>query len=383
MKGQSTRRQARAWKRAEKIYRAAATAVCLAVLLVQTGVSWSLARPAERPREQIETEETKEAKETPAPSSTPVPADVRAPEKADGSGRAGKVLLTAGRTANQPVPGWQQDEKGWWYACGDETAYQSGWEEIDGQRYHFDEEGYRDTGWTAIAGEGYYFDENGVLNPDADSSRLLALTFDDGPGRYTGRLLDLLETTGARATFFMLGRQVKESGAETIPRMKQLGSIIRSHSYDHPNLKTAGPETARQQFALTDEQIAQYNGGEGAQVIRFPYGEYTKELSADTGRPCIYWNVDSMDWDSQNVQAIIQEVSGGIEGGEIILMHDIYETTVAACEELIPELQAQGWQFVTIEELAAANGYELEPGVTYFGFTQYEKENGKVTDKNR
>ena len=64
-------------------------------------------------------------------------------------------------------------------------------------------------------------------------------------------------------------------------------------------------------------------------------------------------------------------------------MHDIYETTVAACEELIPELQAQGWQFVTIEELAAANGYELEPGVTYFGFTQYEKENGKVTDKNR
>jgi len=206
---------------------------------------------------------------------------------------------------------------------------------------------------------------------------------DDGPGRYTGRLLDLLETTGARATFFMLGRQVKEYGAETIPRMKQLGCIIGSHSYDHPNLKTAGPETARQQFALTDEQIAQYNGGEGAQVIRFPYGEYTKELSADTGRPCIYWNVDSMDWDSQNVQAIIQEVSGGIEGGEIILMHDIYETTVAACEELIPELQAQGWQFVTIEELAAANGYELEPGVTYFGFTQYEKENGKVTDKNR
>ena len=90
-----------------------------------------------------------------------------------------------------------------------------------------------------------------------------------------------------------------------------------------------------------------------------------------------------MDWDSQDAQAIKEKVSSSIDGGDIILMHDIYESTVAACEELIPQLQAQGYQMVTIEELAAANGYELKPGVTYFGFTDFEKERGTVTDEGR
>ena len=380
MNQQSAKRQARAWKRAEKIYRAVGTAVCLAVLLVQVAMGWRLAEPVSGSGGP-DTEAA--ASGSPTPAVTQVPASVRAPEKEDGSGQAGRTLLPQGRTPAQSVPGWQQDEKGWWYACDGQTGYQSGWQEIGGQRYHFDQEGYRDTGWTAIGGKGYYFDENGALDPDADSSRLLALTFDDGPGPYTARLLDLLEENGARATFFMLGKQVEEYGADAIPRMRELGCIVGSHSYDHPNLKKAGAETARQQFQQTDELIARYNNGQGAQVIRFPYGEYTKELSADTGRPCIYWDVDSQDWKSKNTEAVKQEIRSNIEGGDIILMHDIYETTVEACEELIPELKAQGWQFVTVRELAAANGYELEPGVTYFGFTSYEKERGSVTDENR
>lgn len=379
MKYESSRRSSRREREAQKIQRIIMTVICLAAVLVQTGVCWALAggptgaggAGADENRVAV------------SPVASGEAAEIRAPEKADGSGKAGKTRLSGGRKPQQPTPGWQQDETGWWYACDQITGYQSGWEEIDGMTYHFDEEGYRDTGWTAIAGTGYYFDADGVYQPDKDNSKLLALTFDDGPGRYTGRLLDLLEEYDAKATFFMLGKQVEEYGAEAIPRMRELGCVIGSHSYDHPNLKKAGAEEAQRQFDKTDSLIAQYNNGNGAQVIRFPYGEYTKELSAATGRPCIYWDVDSFDWDSQNVQAIKQTINQNIEGGDIILMHDIYETTVAACEELIPELQAQGWQFVTIEELAAANGYELKPGVTYFGFTQYEIERGKVTDENR
>ena len=385
MNYKTSRRHHHIEQRAEKIQRMIRIAVCLAVLLIQTGVCRAIANPAaggDPASAQVgqEVSDTSGSSGQAQPSPTP---EVRAPEQPDGSGKAGRTLIPEGRTASSAVPGWQQDENGWWYACDAATAYQGGWEEIDGQTYHFDGDGYRDTGWTAIAGKGCYFDEEGVYQPDADSSKLLAFTFDDGPGRYTGRLLDLLENTGARATFFMLGKQVEEFGADTIPRMKELGCIIGSHSYDHTNLKAAGPEEAQRQFDRTDALIAQYNDGNGAQVIRFPYGEYTKELSAATGRPCIFWDVDSMDWDSQNVQAIKQAVNENIEGGDIVLMHDIYETTVEACEELIPELQAKGWQLVTIEELAAANGYELKPGVTYFGFTQNEKDKGKVTDENR
>ena len=118
-------------------------------------------------------------------------------------------------------------------------------------------------------------------------------------------------------------------------------------------------------------------------MIRFPYGDYTKELSALTERPCIFWDVDSLDWDSMNAQAVVDKVSTSLDGGDIVLMHDVYESTVEACATLIPQLQSRGYELVNIQELAAANGYELEPGVTYFGFTTYEKEKGTVTDQGR
>lgn len=360
-------------RRAARIRRGIRVGMFACLVLIEASVG-SAIMGARGTRQEADTEQQQIAA---------APVMLQMPEKEDGSGRAGQALRTGRKTLVQTLSGWQQDSQGWWYACDETTNYINGWATIDGKNYHFDREGYRDTGWTAIGGEGCYFDEEGIYDPDADSSMLIALTFDDGPSKYTGRLLDLLENTGAKATFFMLGRQVEKYGAETISRMNELGCVIGSHSYDHTNLKEAGADTARQQFEQTDALIAQYNNGEGAQVIRFPYGEYTKELAADTGRACIFWDVDSMDWDSQDAQAIKEKVSSSIDGGDIILMHDIYESTVAACEELIPQLQAQGYQMVTIEELAAANGYELKPGVTYFGFTDFEKERGTVTDEGR
>lgn len=373
MSRESIRERRRKKRRAARIHRGIRVGMCLCLVIIEAAVGSAI----------IGTKnfEEREFFQEPAVQGTPVL--LQAPEAEDGSGRAGEALRTGRKTLGRPVSGWQQDSQGWWYACDEGTNYINGWAVIDGQNYHFDENGYRDTGWTAIGGKGFYFDENGVYDPEADSSMLVALTFDDGPGPHTGQLLDILESTGARATFFMLGKQVEEYGAETIPRMKELGCNIGSHSYDHTNLKAAGEETAQQQFAQTDALIAEYNDGEGAQVIRFPYGDYTKELSALTGRACIFWDVDSLDWDSMNAQAVVDKVSSSLDGGDIVLMHDIYESTVEACAALIPQLQSQGYELVNIEELAAANGYELEPGVTYFGFTSYEKEKGTVTDKGR
>ena len=350
-------------------------AICVAAALALVSVSWTIAKPFIRQAEW--------SADGAAGNIVDVQAETLDPESEDGSGQAGKAALGENMAVQYDTPGWQKNDNGWWYAVDGQTCYINGWMEIDGNQYHFDKNGYMDTGWTAVGGQGCYFDENGVYDPNADNSKMIALTFDDGPSQHTSRLLDILEANGVKGTFLMLGEQVEKYGADTIPRMAQLGCVIGNHSYDHPNLKKAGAETAQDQFNRTDQAIAQYNNGVGAEVIRFPYGEYTKEMAANTGRPCLFWDLDTLDWDSKNADTIYNTVMSNIEGGNIILMHDIYSTTVDACERLIPDLLAQGYQLVTINELAASRGYELSAGVTYFGFTAEDVAAGSVTDVNR
>ncbi|MDD3279327.1 MAG: polysaccharide deacetylase family protein [Lachnospiraceae bacterium] len=294
----------------------------------------------------------------------------------DGSQDAMIATLTSGQTVTSAAPGWQVDATGWWYAADEQSSYQNGWLEIEGQKYHFGADGYMDTGWTAIAGQGYYFDDHGIQDPNKSSSKMLALTFDDGPGPNTGRILDVLEQYGARATFFMLGTSIERYGADTIPRMKALGCDLGNHSYDHTYLADKTVDIAQDQFARTDALIAQYNNGTGASVVRFPYGNFTKEQAAATNRSCWFWNSDTMDWDSPNAAAVAQNISSSVEDGALILMHDTQDITVEACLTMIPQLVNDGWQLVTVRELAQAKGYDIYPGATYYGFTDRIRSEG-------
>lgn len=305
------------------------------------------------------------------------------PEQEDGSGQAGISTLEEHMTVTKAVPGWQQSDGRWWYATDQTTCYVNGWLQLEGNQYHFDSQGYMDTGWTPIGGQGYYFDNDGIYHPEADNSKMIALTYDDGPSQYTSQLLDVLEANQAQATFMMLGTSIENYGAETIPRMIQLGCTLGNHSYDHPDMRKLSLDQVRQQFTRTDELIAPYNNGAGASVIRFPYGEYTKDKSAATARPCFFWNIDTLDWDSQDANAIYNVVMSQVSGGDIVLLHDIYRSTVEASASFIPQLQAQGYQLVTLKDLAAAHGYRLESGVTYFSFTDTAMANDRVTDQNR
>ena len=228
--------------------------------------------------------------------------------------------------------------------------------------------GYMATGWKAIGGKGCYFDDQGVYQPDRNGSMMVALTFDDGPGVYTSTLLDTLEQYGAQATFFMLGSNVEKYGADVIPRMAAIGCELGNHSYAHPNMKELSTDDGLAQFQMTDDLIAQYNNGQGATVIRFPYGNSTDELLASIGRPSIMWDVDTLDWQTKNVQANISAVLDSVSPGDIILMHDIHETTVESCATIVPELINRGYELVTIHTLAAANGVDLAAGETYYGF---------------
>ncbi|WP_373214097.1 polysaccharide deacetylase family protein [Ruminococcus sp. 5_1_39BFAA] len=195
----------------------------------------------------------------------------------------------------------------------------------------------------------------------------LALTFDDGPSDFTDRLLDCLEANNAKATFFLVGKEILNF-PEPLSRMEALGCEIGNHSYDHTDFTTLSAEGISSQLSQTDQEITNLVG-HAATVIRPPYGAINDTVSAATDRPMILWSVDTLDWETQDVDQTVQNVLDNAQDGAIILMHDIYKATVDAAEILIPKLIEQGYDLVTIHELAADKGIELQPGVSYGSFT--------------
>lgn len=372
MKRETLKQRRRRLRREKAIRSCTRIAVCVIAALALVTVGWKIAAP-------FLGDSYGQAETGNDGQKGPI-AEVQAAENEDGSGNAGIAQLAETTEVPYEAPGWQYDNTGWWYAVSDTTYYQNGFAVIDDKTYHFDSSGYLSVGWTPIGGKGYYFDENGVYDPEKDHSMMIALTFDDGPGAHTGELLDTLKQYGAKATFFLQGVNIEQYGGEAIARMASEDHLIGNHSYDHPNMLKLSAEDAATQFQKTDDLIAQYNNGSGASVVRFPYGNKSKELETIAARPCFMWDVDTMDWESRNVQSNIQAVLNGVEPGQIILMHDTYQATVEACKTIIPELVSRGYELVTLDTLAAASGVELQNGVTYYGFSQADIDAGNVSD---
>lgn len=203
-----------------------------------------------------------------------------------------------------------------------------------------------------------------------DPSRpMVALTFDDGPSsEVTGRILNMLEAHGGRATFFMVGNRVPGTAA-TVNRMSALGCEVGNHTYDHKYLTKLGDAGIRASVGQTNTNIANACGV--SPVLMRPTGGYYNASSLATlgsmGMSAIMWSIDTRDWQHRNPQKTIQSVLDHVRDGDIILMHDIYGTTADAAETIIPELTARGYQLVTVSEMAALRG-GLAPGQVYNSF---------------
>ena len=278
------------------------------------------------------------------------------------------------------IPGWQIDDNGWWYANKDNTYYENGWVTLDGRQYFFDANGYMQTGWVPIGGKGCFFSDSGEYQPDKER-KMLALTFDDGPGKYTERLLDILAENNAKATFFMIGKNIGEKHGYLVERMLADGHELGNHSFSHPNLMGLSEEGIREEFSSTDEQIKKITGGEVATLARTPFGAQDDVVLRNIDKPVIYWDIDTKDWQTKNVNSNI-EIAMTAEEGSIILMHDIHEATVQSCEQIIPQLMAQGYELVTVTELARAHGVEMQNGVTYYSFTERQLAGLSVANAN-
>ena len=272
----------------------------------------------------------------------------------------------AGKLSSTSV-GWQEDENGKWYQNADGSYYAGGMAEIDGSTYGFDENGYLESGWATYGSQDYYFNDDGTLDPQKQRP-MIALTFDDGPGEYTNRLLDCLEEYDAHATFFMLGQNVGNY-PDAPKRMLEIGCELGNHSWSHPQLTTLGLDQVSEQFEKTNQALEDACGSP-ATVARTPYGAQDDSILSAVGLPCFMWSTDSLDWKLLDAQADIDSIMNDetLGDGSIILMHDIHEPSVDAAIELIPMLIDQGYKLVTVSELAEAKGVSLEAGKSYSDF---------------
>ena len=223
------------------------------------------------------------------------------------------------------------------------------------------------------------FDENGRLIADTDTldgKKAIAITFDDGPSKFTSKLIDGLNARGARATFFMVGSCV-ERYPDLLPRMVEGGHQLGNHTYNHPRMTDLSEWSWRNEIDVTDNAI--HNAcGQYATAFRPPYGSYSQYMSRSIDKTFVVWSVDTLDWKTRNTNSVYNEMMNNCRDGSIVLLHDLYETSVDAALMAITDLQAQGYVFVTVDELLTRYGY---PIANTAHFSQYPVESVVFVEK--
>lgn len=209
----------------------------------------------------------------------------------------------------------------------------------------------------------------GIMPPNAQavgSTKLIALTFDDGPSAAnTGRLLDGLKARGAHVSFFMTGQNAKRNPS-LVKRAYEEGHQICSHTYDHALLTNLKNSDIKSQLDKTNKILDDAIGYDLSYCLRPPYGGYNDRVLSTANTPCYYWSVDTRDWESRNANAAYNMFMKYAKDGSIVLMHDLYGTTVTAALNAIDTLQKQGYEFVTLSELQVRRGITPTAGKIYF-----------------
>lgn len=204
-----------------------------------------------------------------------------------------------------------------------------------------------------------------VAAPTIPRTKAVALTFDDGPSRANdGRIVATLQKYGARATFFVLGDRARVDG-DILQMYLAAGCEIGSHSWNHPNLSEIKWERVERQVRKTNKVVKQLTNGYEIKLLRPPYGEISKKMRRRIEMPMILWNLDTMDWKTRDPQKVFSKVKRKVRDGDIILMHNIYGSTAEAVELVVPWLQEQGYDVLTVSELMARNGKTIQNGKAY------------------
>ena len=202
----------------------------------------------------------------------------------------------------------------------------------------------------------------------AEQEKLVALTFDDGPsGRFTRKLLDGLEERGVKATFLLCGYRMAQY-PELTRRICGDAHEIGLHGYSHTSMQAMCRSDTVQEIRRT---MALLPKDCSVSFLRPPGGlcsECVQTVAEEFGLSILRWSVDPKDWAIDDAAAIVRAVLGSVRDGDVILMHDMSDSSVEAALTIIDQLQARGYRFVTVSQLAQERGVALVPGKQYARF---------------
>ncbi|MEN0130754.1 MAG: polysaccharide deacetylase family protein [Brevundimonas sp.] len=193
--------------------------------------------------------------------------------------------------------------------------------------------------------------------------KCIALTFDDGPGPYTHKLLGELAAAKVEATFFLIGGNVGHYPSQVRAEVAG-GHAVGNHSWSHPQLTLLSSSAVAREVTRTQAAI-QHAAGVTPTLMRPPYGAVSPRVLGVLGQhhlAAVLWNVDTEDWKNRSVRITTQRALAGARPGAIILMHDIHPTTVRAVPGIIHALHERGYTLVTVPQLLG----HVTPGHKYF-----------------
>ncbi len=197
--------------------------------------------------------------------------------------------------------------------------------------------------------------------------QLVAFTFDDGPNsETTNKLLDNLDKYNARVTFFVVGNRINNN-TDTLKRAYDMGNQIGSHSYSHRNFFKIDETKILEEVQNTNNVIKEVIGVEPT-IIRPPYGNTNSDIKNIYNMYTILWNLDTEDWKSKDADKIVEYILNNVHDGAIILLHDIYDTSIDATLRAMEILEQEGYAFVTIDEMSQIKNVELDKNINYHYF---------------
>ena len=194
--------------------------------------------------------------------------------------------------------------------------------------------------------------------------KYVALTFDDGPsGENTQNLLDGLKERDAKATFFLCGYQISYH-PDFPEKIAEQGHEIGLHTENHSYLTNFSNDVVRSEISKELDRMPNIP----IRLLRPPGGHYNgtvESICSSFGLSIIMWSLDTMDWDYEDPSLIVPNIRSA-KAGDIILMHDLKSSSVEAALEAIDIMQAEGYEFVTVSELAQITGCDLYGGGVYY-----------------
>ena len=184
----------------------------------------------------------------------------------------------------------------------------------------------------------------------AEERKRIALTFDDGPHpEYTVQLLDGLKERGVQATFFVTGEHASLH-PDIIQRMHEEGHLIGNHTYNHVKLQRDNRLEFKKELLMTNAVLQEITGEE-VLYVRPPYGIWNRSFEKELNMFPVLWTIDPTDWYCLNADTVTKRVVKKAKENAIILLHDYYQTSIEAALRIVDELQKEGYEFVTVDQV--------------------------------